>query len=396
MPNRRALDTAVDDTSSIWEHAILSRGKLCMSHLPVWSANSVQDSRQALLDSISRGFETLDSCTENKRPGAVEGGGAAGGGRAGVGLTIHCPGPGVRDGMVRAQRRVYRLYAPYGADDEVVHTLALCAGGLALGLAGMRQLLRDIGGRAGVGDEGPGRSSCVALETEVAGLWHHCGANLYRQAKGSEVPGAEEEGAGTGRGGGLSTLTARLAGWTGGRASALVRRAVASISALTMNQTDSRALEQLALTRSAFAREQRRRWRLHGRLSRVERSLWEYRDVRVMCGSWNTKGCLLPHESFRGWFAPALAEWGKQGAEIVVIGIQEGVSLGAVNLMKDAGSLLVDALDDGSPPLSPRGDADVNGGSSALAAWQKEIELAIHALRTGDTEDVQCMQVVDA
>ena len=64
--------------------------------------------------------------------------------------------------------------------------------------------------------------------------------------------------------------------------------------------------------------------------------------------------------------------------------------------MKDAGSLLVDALDDGSPPLSPRGDADVTGGSSALAAWQKEIELAIHALRSGDTEDVQCMQVVDA
>lgn len=76
---------------------------------------------------------------------------------------------------------------------------------------------------------------------------------------------------------------------------------------------------------------------------------------------------------------------GARGAGSWQAGLQEGVALGAVNVLKDAGTAFADVLDADSPPASPR------AGSGALATWQKEIE---RALREG--ENVGGLEVLAA
>ncbi len=173
-----------------------------------------------------------------------------------------------------------------------------------------------------------------------------------------------------------SGRASRLSGLTGGRASWLVRRAVAGVSTATQAISslarapapESHGVPLLALTRTAASLEARRRWRRHGRICAVEDALWEQRAVRIMCGSWNTKGKVCDSSSFVAWFSAALERWGAEGAEVYAIGLQEGVELGAVNLLKDAGSVFADALDlDPDSPHQHCAHAD-DGASAASAA----------------------------
>ena len=66
---------------------------------------------------------------------------------------------------------------------------------------------------------------------------------------------------------------------------------------------------QVDLARRQEHSAQRRRQ--HGRLLAQEQTLWEWRGegVRVMCGSWNTNGRLMPRASIAQWLRTGHAHW---------------------------------------------------------------------------------------
>ena len=285
----------------------------------------------------------------------------------------------------RHQPVVWRLHGAQ-ALDEAAQSLSLSCVALAMCLAGVDDLLAPA---AGAGD-GP-RACPAALEPLVRDLvpvlWHRCGANLYRQAVGgSDEPPSLDPASQPGV---IASTASKLSGLTGGMASSLFRKAVAGVSAATHALSSLAAsssagpdgIQLLAHLRTASALEARRRWRRHGRLSAVEDALWEQRNLRVFCGSWNVKGKLLPSATLAEWFRASLKEWEPDGADVYVIGLQEGVALGAVNIMKDAGNAFVD--DSPPDPTSPRDSDALASSSDALLSWHKAVETALNEVHAG-------------
>lgn len=250
---------------------------------------------------------------------------------------------GLVDGLnEREQHVVWRLHAAHASTDEATHILSLGCVALAMGLIGLENLFSEARAGAKV------TTRCGAeLQEALARLWQHAGANLYRQVSQQEPPSEEQPVAKSG-------TASKLSGLTGGRASSLFRRVAAGVSAATQvisslagaSAPEMQGVELLAHSRGAPSLETRRRWRRHGRICAVEDELWELRPVRIMCGTWNTKGKVLTSAAFRGWFRAALDRWGEAGAEIYAIGLQEGVELGAVNLLRDAGNVFAETLNE--------------------------------------------------
>ena len=332
----RALDTAVALAASMLEQDAEGRGPPC--RLSKVAAKLKQTLAWSDLEPhawASGVIEQVRSSLAKDNVSARPGWGVAASG-------------GVNGWHEREQHVVWRLHPAHACTDEGMHTLSLGCVALALGLMGLENLFSEVQGCIVAGRWKAGRGG--ALEQAVGRLWQHAAANLYRQAAHEEPPCDEHPGARSG-------LASRLSGLTGGRASWLVRRAVAGVSTATQVITslaratapESHGVPLLALTRAAASLEARRRWRRHGRICAVEDALWELRPVRIMCGSWNTKGKVFASSSFVAWFRAARARWGAEGGEVYAIGLQEGVELGAVNLLKDAGSVFADALDPDSP-----------------------------------------------
>lgn len=294
-------------------------------------------------------------------------------------LAIHETGTEV-GWRIRPQPVVWRLHGAQ-ASLNADQSLSLSCVALAMCLAAVNDLLAPS-----VGDRWRAAWGRGGLQELLVTLWHKCGANLYRQAvaSGAEPPLLDKES------GVLASTASRFSGLTGGMASSLFRKAVAGVSAashvlsaMALPSARQDGIQWLVLLRTASALEARRKFRRHGRLAALEEALWEQRCVRIFCGTWNVKGKVLPSGTFVEWFRSSLEQWGPEGADVYVVGLQEGVELGAVNLLKDAGTAFVDVLDADSPPDSPRASDVIAQNSVALASWQNEIEVALGEVHAG-------------
>jgi hypothetical protein len=78
------------------------------------------------------------------------------------------------------------------------------------------------------------------------------------------------------------------------------------------------------------------------------------RRVKLMCGTWNAAGKVLPKSAVREWVLAAEEMWGEGGAELYVLGLQEAVELDAKSLMSDAGSQVNSQPQTPNPQLKPR------------------------------------------
>lgn len=145
---------------------------------------------------------------------------------------------------------------------------------------------------------------------------------------------------------------------------------------------------QLAQTASAEYIKAAQMWRCHGRLVELEEELWAPRTVRLMCGSWNTNGKVLAKDKVREWIRAAEHNWGDDGAQVYVLGLQEAVELDAMNLMSDAGSRAGSSAANAASLYK-----DAKGKLTPLGAWKQEVEAAVSEV-VGKLEFVTVRQLV--
>jgi hypothetical protein len=101
----------------------------------------------------------------------------------------------------------------------------------------------------------------------------------------------------------------------------------------------------------------------------------------VCVGSWNVNAKPAAARDVRAWLAPAAARWGAGGADVVVLGLQEAVELGAVSVLSDTGKTVMTAFSaalDGEEP-SRGGGGGVSPASRALPAPPPPFVLIGHA-----------------
>jgi len=188
--------------------------------------------------------------------------------------------------------------------------------------------------------------------------WAANGISLFRQSTGSDPPSSN------------SGISSRFSGITGGVASSFYSKFVNTASAIGGFASSSSGGADVALQLLSSLRvtgeEAQLAWRRHGLLAGSEEDLWEGRRVSVFVGSWNVNGKVMSKDEIMGWLLPAVKEWGTEGPDLYVLGLQEAVELGAMSVLKDTGQgILADLSDE---------DA---GKSSVMSRWTQEVEAAI-------------------
>jgi len=200
--------------------------------------------------------------------------------------------------------------------------------------------------------------------------WAANGVSLFRQSTGSEPPSSS------------SGISSRLSGITGGVASSFYSRVLNTASAIGGFASSSSGGGDVALQLLSSLRvtgeEAQVAWRRHGLLASREEELWESRRVKVLVGSWNVNGQMMNKDEIMGWLLPAVQQWGTEGPDLYVLGLQEAVELGAMSVLKDTGQgILADLADEEASKSSviSRWIAEVEGAIADIFGSKKELTL---------------------